>query len=86
VQWVKKQRKIKSLPRHLETRVVTRFLWLPKELNGVVKWLQFAKITQKYFESKMEQTGGYDLFGHASFTFSDGGWYDQNWTYQQDEC
>ena len=78
MQWNKKSQS-KSTPWDRERRVITRFLLFPKELNGVVKWLEFAKIEQTYYKAEITATGGYDLFGDPAYNISGGKWYDDGW-------
>lgn len=40
VQWVE--------PKHGETRVVRKFLWLPRTFNRITKWLEMASIKEEY--------------------------------------
>lgn len=39
---------IKVKPNQWQKRTIRKFLFLPKEINGVVRWLEFAEIEQIY--------------------------------------
>jgi hypothetical protein len=41
--------KLKPTPNHGETRIITRFLWTPVGDGTCIRWLEFAKIKQKYY-------------------------------------
>lgn len=43
MRWYKKQK-----PSYKDCRVVRRFLWKPVELNGLVRWLEFATMREQY--------------------------------------
>lgn len=45
MRWKSKQTKV---PEIKDTRVVSRFLWLPLSLNGETRWLEWAEIIQEY--------------------------------------
>ena len=36
------------IPTNKETRVITRFLLFPKQINGEIRWLERASIKQEY--------------------------------------
>lgn len=84
MQWVKKEKKSKS-PKEGDRRIVLRFLFLPKEINGVVRWLCFAKIEQRFWhsETKYHSSGG--VFGGPCTTGGMRWWSDESWVYTEDE-
>lgn len=63
VRWRKKEKKDLA---DGETRIVTRFLLFPKEINNQYRWLEFARIRQSYIEYDFESGCG-------------GFWVDKEW-------
>ena len=47
-------------PKHDDTRIITRFLLLPKFINGTAKWLCFANIKQRYEGCNWADDGWHD--------------------------
>lgn len=58
----------RPVPKDGEERVVTKFLWLPKNLNQEMRWLEKAKWRQRAFHF----TNGYGYFYE---------WRDVSWEY-----
>lgn len=54
----------KRRPKDGEIRLITKFLWFPKCLDGETRWLETATWEEKY-----------SLSGH----FKDDGWYATRW-------
>jgi hypothetical protein len=40
--------RIKTKHHFGDTRIISKFLFLPKELNGEIRWLERVKIKQKF--------------------------------------
>lgn len=43
--------KLKPLPKDGDTREKTKFLWLPKEINQEIRWLEYARWQERYYYS-----------------------------------
>lgn len=65
VRW-RKNRNTKPYPEDGETRIITRFLLFPKEINNEYRWLESVKIEQFY--------RGYDYVRDIG-----GFWVDKDW-------
>jgi hypothetical protein len=79
MEWVKEDKTKK--PRHSDgdIKVVKRFLFLPKRIGNLVRWLCFVKFEKQYWETeiKYHRTGG--VFGGSCTTGGNTGWTDTRW-------
>jgi len=50
--------KVKKMPKHLDRRIIKKFLWLPKKLQNEWRWLETAEIGQTYFRQNFD--GGWE--------------------------
>jgi hypothetical protein len=44
-----------------DTRIIKRFLFLPRCIEGEVRWLEFVKIKQMYKINYMDADSWYDI-------------------------
>ena len=35
-------------PKHLDERIVTRFIWIPEDICGVTYWLEYVTYVEQY--------------------------------------
>lgn len=74
MRWRKKTKEDKT-PQPDESRVISIFLIFPTCINDEWRWLERARIRQRYVESKLIETTG--IFGGPSYYSSGGFWLDE---------
>lgn len=67
----------KPTPREGDRRVVQKFLFLPKCLDGEWRWLERAKIVQRYIDHEA-MVSGWHYYGTNIGGWTDCGWSDDD--------
>ena len=49
--------KLKPVPKLGDTRIVKKFLTLPRILNNELRWLEIAKMKQSYCDNRRSRSG-----------------------------